>query len=177
MAHACAGCGRAIAGLEAGGLCVECGEGTGVSEVPGERVRDAANVSRLLAGKRAERERRGEVFDGNEEELVLGRGLTRVRGEREPWFYRLLTLYASGMVIVFFAGGVVAILGPVVMAINLVGGGMAGREVLSSGLVIAAVLMGVLIHAALVFLMVDAGRNLRQINMRMARREWPEERR
>ena len=81
------------------------------------------------------------------------------------------------MIVVFTVGALFLVVAPVIIAFDLSGSrSLPFQSVFSSALVLIACLVGVLLHTALILVFVDAGRNLRHINMRLARSERPGDR-
>lgn len=150
------------------------------SAMPAGHGREMPSTTRLLENRRSERLKRGGTPpDAKEEDLHLAPGppdlpFRHAANRGEPWFYRFLEMFAY-MLIVLFAVGTFLLFAvpPLLMATDLFESAPAnwqflGHQLAALGLLLGALLVVVLFQTAVLLLLVDAGRNLRQINLRLS---------
>jgi hypothetical protein len=155
------------------------GGGPDSSTMPAEHGREMPSTTRLLENRRSERLKRGGTPpDAEEEDLHLAPGppafpFRHEANRGEPWFYRFLEMFAYMLIILFVAGIFLLFAVPLVMATDLFESAPAnwhflGHQLAALGLLLGALLVVVLFQTAVLLLLVDAGRNLRQINLRLS---------
>lgn len=153
---------------------------------------DEGTTTRLLENRRQERIKRG-IEPPDPADLIgeAGVGPSRSRGRgpsaagiepaREPWFYRFLEFSANALIVFFLVGTLALASIPVMLLNELLGvNGMVegyGWRLLGPGVVLVLVLVCLLFNVAVILLIVDAARNLRAINQRLARGESADPRR
>ena len=155
------------------------GGGPDPSAMPAGWGREMPSTTRLLENRRSERLKRGGTPpDAEEVDLRLAPGppdlpSRHAANRGEPWFYRFLEMFAYMLIVMFVVGICLLFAVPLMMATDLFESAptnwqFLGHQLAAMGLLLGALLVVVLFQTAVLLLLVDAGRNLRQINLRLS---------
>ncbi|GAC1469142.1 MAG: hypothetical protein NVSMB9_12610 [Isosphaeraceae bacterium] len=156
-----------------------------ISGVQSDSRFEERTTRRLLENRRTERIGRG-ILPPGPDELIGDDGVVPPTARRnegaavpldvrgEPWYYRLLTLYTSWLMTIVLLALIVLVLGSGLIANEILRwlsgkGWLLGFPLFAVSTGLAVVLLGLLFNAAIILLFVDAARNLREINLRLAR--------